>query len=311
MAMQISERGLNFLKQKEGFRSSAYADGGGTSIGYGHQLRPGENFRTVTREQAETLLRQDLDWAEDVVNRSITAPMEQAEFDAMVSLAYNIGEGAFKKSELVDKFNSGDKKGAAREFADWNKSQGKVHAGLVDRRRDEMLIFTGGSVPEGYGETTDSGADSPFGGLYTDGKFDWKKLATWGGIALVGYFIWDTMKEMFGDFLGTLLTVALAIFAMTKLPGLFGGADSSEQRDDGRGTRIPTFNPSSPYREASYTPDQPAPATGQQSLDPAVRGQADQAAGATKLPVAPSDVGSKTPGIVTGVSSDDAVTIAI
>lgn len=94
---------------------------------------------TITHEQSQQLLSKDLVRFEKAVNR--LGGMTQSQFDAMVSLAFNIGEGAFAKSTLVRKHLARDFAGAAAEFSKWNKGGGKVLAGLVKRRAAEAKLY--------------------------------------------------------------------------------------------------------------------------------------------------------------------------
>jgi lysozyme len=75
------------------------------------------------------------------VNNSVTIPLNQNQFDALVSLAYNIGTGAFSKSTLVKKLNTGDIRGAADQFDVWVNAGGKRMQGLVNRRTKEKTLF--------------------------------------------------------------------------------------------------------------------------------------------------------------------------
>ena len=95
-------------KNFEGFSATPYPDHKGYSVGFGHLIKAGETLDTVTREQAEGLLLGDVAWAEQAVRTAVHVDLDQNEFDALVSLAYNIGAGAFKNSTLVKKLNSGD-----------------------------------------------------------------------------------------------------------------------------------------------------------------------------------------------------------
>ena len=83
----------------------------------------------------------DLKKFESTVNSAVTVPINQNQFDALVSLAYNIGTGAFKESTLLKKLNLGDYKAAAAQFAVWNRGGGKVMQGLVNRRAVERKLF--------------------------------------------------------------------------------------------------------------------------------------------------------------------------
>lgn len=72
---------------------------------------------------------------------AIKKPMTQKQFDAFVSLAFNIGNSAFAKSSVVRNFNNGDKAAAAASFMLWTKAGGKIAQGLVNRRHSEMAQF--------------------------------------------------------------------------------------------------------------------------------------------------------------------------
>ena len=94
-----------------------------------------------TQEQAMEYLQHDLRSFEKTVNDSVKAPLTQNQFDALVSLAYNIGSTAFKNSTLLKKLNAKDYLGAADQFLVWNKGGGKVLKGLVRRREVERALF--------------------------------------------------------------------------------------------------------------------------------------------------------------------------
>jgi lysozyme len=88
-------------------------------------------------------MQHDLKIFERAVNGAVKVPLTQNQFDALVSLSYNIGVGAFKKSTLLKKLNSGDYKGAANQFDVWVNAGGKRLAGLVRRRAIEKKLFLG------------------------------------------------------------------------------------------------------------------------------------------------------------------------
>jgi uncharacterized membrane protein len=109
-------------------------------------VQPGQE---ITQAQAEDYLREDVYWAEDAVRDLVKVALAQNEFDALVSLVFNIGAGAFGRSTLLRKLNDGDKAGAGAEFARWNQAAGKVLPGLVKRRADEAALFNGsGPAPQ-------------------------------------------------------------------------------------------------------------------------------------------------------------------
>jgi lysozyme len=107
--MKLSQRGIDLIKQFEGYSSKAYPDpatgGAPWTIGYGTTkgVKPG---MIITAGQAEKMLRDDVAKFESGVSSLITAPTTQGQFDAMVSLAYNIGLGNFGKSTLLKKHNA-------------------------------------------------------------------------------------------------------------------------------------------------------------------------------------------------------------
>jgi lysozyme len=95
-----------------------------------------------TREQADRAFHKELSVFQAAVNRLVKVPLSQNAFDALVSFAYNCGEGALSKSSLLKKLNKGDYEGAAQQFGYWVNSNGvKNVPGLVRRRRDEAAVF--------------------------------------------------------------------------------------------------------------------------------------------------------------------------
>ena len=164
--MQISQAGIALIKRFEGLVLETYDDGVGIqTVGYGHTGRF-RGHRTVadaveanggqpieiTEDEAEELLRDDLRDFEDAVNRAIKAPTAQSMFDAFVSLAFNIGANAFKKSTAVKLHNKEDYTGAAEAITWWNKAGGQVLLGLVRRRAAEEAHYL-----EGLDEVVDPG----------------------------------------------------------------------------------------------------------------------------------------------------------
>ena len=139
--MKISERGLKLIREHEGCRLKAYYDAVGVlTIGYGstRDVAPG---MAITMEEADARLVEDCAEAENCINGAVTVPLTQNEFDALVSLVYNIGCGNFRKSTLLRKLNESDYDGASIEFRRWDKAGGQVLAGLAKRRLDESRLF--------------------------------------------------------------------------------------------------------------------------------------------------------------------------
>ena len=145
-SMSVSNKGVDLICEFEGKRLAAYDDGVGVwTIGFGTIKYPNgvrvKKGDTCTLDQAKEYMRHDLIEFEHTVNSSVKVPLNQNQFDALVSLAYNIGSNAFKSSTLVKKLNTGDYQGAADQFNVWINAGGKRMQGLVSRRDREKLLF--------------------------------------------------------------------------------------------------------------------------------------------------------------------------
>lgn len=142
--MKLSQRGIDLIKQFEGYSSKAYPDpatgGAPWTIGYG-TTKGVKSGMIITAEQAEKMLRDDVAKFESGVSSLITSPTTQGQFDAMVSLAYNIGLGNFGKSTLLKKHNARCYTCAADQFRVWNRANGKVMNGLTKRRAAEREVY--------------------------------------------------------------------------------------------------------------------------------------------------------------------------
>src|SRR6185503_2336290 len=147
--MDMSAKGRHYLKIREGVRAKAYPDGGGVwTIGVGHTAMAGppkpRRGMILSDIEIDELLAHDLVKYEDAVERALKGiKLKQHEFDALVSLCFNIGERNFAKSSVVKYIRAGDKKTAADKFLLWNKDNGKTILGLVIRRKSERLQFLG------------------------------------------------------------------------------------------------------------------------------------------------------------------------
>lgn len=142
----MSDQGIAALKGFEGEKLTAYPDpatgGDPWTIGVGHTGADVHKGLTITAAQSDALLRKDLAKFETGVNAA--APKTtQAQFDALVSFAFNVGLGNLESSTLLRKHNAGDYDGAAAQFAVWNKAAGKVMAGLTKRRAAEARMYKG------------------------------------------------------------------------------------------------------------------------------------------------------------------------
>jgi lysozyme len=161
----INQAGLDLIKQFEGIPDGdpstvnldAYLDPVGIwTIGWGHAIRVGNSFLRgaqnkaqaralypggITLAQAEKLLHGDvLDKCRDVESL-IKVPVNDNQYAALVSFAFNLGVANLKQSTLLRLLNNGDFAGAANEFGKWNKASGRVLAGLTRRRSAEAALF--------------------------------------------------------------------------------------------------------------------------------------------------------------------------
>lgn len=148
MAMKTSPHGVTLIMDREGVRLTAYQDTVGVwTIGVGHTGRMSKPSvrpdMTITLAQALDYLAADLWPVEKAVNSAIKVPMTQNQFDAMVSLAFNIGAGGFTGSTVVHKFNAHDPKGAADAFLMWEHPPE-----LRKRREAERAQFLTSNVPQ-------------------------------------------------------------------------------------------------------------------------------------------------------------------
>ncbi|WP_439287559.1 lysozyme [Lonepinella sp. BR2904] len=142
--MKISEKGIAHLQREEGCRLQAYQDVVGVwTIGYGHtglvDGKPISKGMMISQEKAREILVKDLARFEKAVNTYVTVPLKQNQFDALVSLAFNIGEGAFSRSTLVRKLNAKDYHGASEQFLAWKNAGGRPV--LLNRRKREKAMF--------------------------------------------------------------------------------------------------------------------------------------------------------------------------
>ena len=151
--MQLSENGFRIIKNFEGLRLTAYRDAAGVwTIGYGStryhdgkQVRPGDKL--ASEIQADALFRNTLSQYENAVNQSVKVPINQNQFDALVSFAYNEGTGALETSTILIKLNEKNYAEAAAHFLAWDEitdpKSGKkvVLETLVQRRKEESKLF--------------------------------------------------------------------------------------------------------------------------------------------------------------------------
>ena len=138
----ISQKGVELIKQFEGYSSRRYLDSAGKlTIGYGHLIKTNEKLYQITESGAESILRKDVERAEKAVLQLVKVSLTQNQYDALVSFTFNLGEGSLKQSSLLKKLNYWDYKGAVAEFDRWVYAGGKKTKGLEKRRKKERELF--------------------------------------------------------------------------------------------------------------------------------------------------------------------------
>lgn len=146
--MRLSDKGFALIKDAEGCRLKAYVCPAGVlTIGYGHTGPDVTEGETISKAEAELLLRRDVARFEACVSKACPGPTTQSQFDAMVSLAYNIGEASFRRSSVARLHNAQNYPQAQQAFALWNKANKKIVNGLVTRRAREADRYDDDDLP--------------------------------------------------------------------------------------------------------------------------------------------------------------------
>ena len=158
--MKISQKGIDLIKHFEGVKNRPYLCPallwtiGVGSVLYPEQaklkmdqrksypLKPAHN-RVWSNEEIDHLFLEDISRFERGVDRYVTVPLSQGEFDCLVAFSFNLGLGTLQKSTARQKLNRGDKAGCAESLLKYNKAGGKVLKGLDLRRKAEVALFMG------------------------------------------------------------------------------------------------------------------------------------------------------------------------
>ena len=152
----MSQNGTKLLAEWEGFETEVYDDAAGLpTIGVGHLLTQSERDtgkitikgqavdykQGLSEQQVLDLLAQDLERFEAAVNDAVQVALNQNQFDALVSFAFNVGTQGFKSSTLLKKLNQGLYDEVPAQLRRWNKAGGKVIQGLINRREKEITLW--------------------------------------------------------------------------------------------------------------------------------------------------------------------------
>lgn len=163
MARTVNRETIEHVKRWEGLKLTAYPDPGsrdGTpyTVGYGHTsdgFMKVHRGLTITPKQAEDALEYDLNETAAAVDDLVAVELSDNQFGALVSFAFNVGVGAFKKSTLLKKLNKGDYASVPDELAKWKFNDGKVMQGLVNRRAAEAGLWAKGEFVSSKGVKAD------------------------------------------------------------------------------------------------------------------------------------------------------------
>jgi lysozyme len=139
--MALGPKGRALIQSFESLRLQAYQDQRGVwTIGWGHTggVVP---YQETTPGEADEWFTQDTQAACSAVTRTTDVPLSQEQFDALVSLCFNIGQGNFGSSTLLKFLNAGDMTNAAAQFLVWDRVNGVPNAGLLRRRQAEQALF--------------------------------------------------------------------------------------------------------------------------------------------------------------------------
>jgi lysozyme len=146
--MNTSHNGKKLIQEFESFEGKPYLCSAGVpTIGFGSTIyldgtKVKLSDREINKAEAENLFSKTLTKYEDAVNKSVAVPLTQNQFDACVSLCYNIGQRNFATSTLVKEINSGaPNETTSAQFLRWNKAMGIVSAGLSRRRKAEQKLY--------------------------------------------------------------------------------------------------------------------------------------------------------------------------
>lgn len=151
--LSLSIAGAGAVVAHEGMRKVAYVDPVGiVTVCAGH-TQTAKIGQVKTEAECAALLKQDVKHAEQAVRRLVTVPVTQPQFDALVSLTFNIGQTNFARSTMLRKINAGDCWGAGREFTRWVNGGGRPLPGLVKRRADERTLWETGCANKRTGAT--------------------------------------------------------------------------------------------------------------------------------------------------------------
>jgi lysozyme len=143
--MYVSPKGRDFIKSFEREILKVYDDGYGfLTVGIGHLVKPEDGLKlgdVISKAQSAAFFAKDLAEHAKPVDDLVKVPLTQGQYDALVSLVFNIGGSNFKKSSVLRELNAGNYEKARDQFDDWVNSNGQKSRGLIRRRNEEQTMF--------------------------------------------------------------------------------------------------------------------------------------------------------------------------
>lgn len=139
--LSISVAGLALIQGFEGTETTAYADAVGVPTICTGSTKGVYLGQTATLQECEERLEEDVTYAGAAIRKGVHVKLTQGQYDALVSLVFNIGPGAFSRSTLLKRLNDGQCHTAADEFLRWKYAKGKALRGLLKRRQAERELF--------------------------------------------------------------------------------------------------------------------------------------------------------------------------
>jgi len=181
--MRMTEEGLALIRRFEGLRHEAYRDAVGVwTIGYGHTSAAGPPHVSpglrLSDAEAATVLARDVEMFAAGVRNCLRVTLDDHQFSALVSFAYNVGLGNFRSSSVLKAVNAGDKEAVPRRLNRWVKAGGRILPGLVTRRAAEGALFAG---PHSAEDAAPPPASRPVEQL--DGKPPAESRTLWAALA--------------------------------------------------------------------------------------------------------------------------------
>jgi lysozyme len=227
--MRTSQQGRDRIKKHEALRLVSYRDAVGVwTIGWGNtgSEYAREGVR-ISKSKAQALFDGDIAEAEAIVDKAVSVPLSQEQYDALVSFVFNIGPGSKHKdgfvrlkngkpSTLLRLLNEGKYEAAAQQFNRWVYGGGRILGGLVKRRAEETALFLEGTTSE-VTTTSDTGPESGVIGESAPKGNEAPAAAALGGVAAVAAPLLQAASGATPALVATIFAALAAAYLIWKL----------------------------------------------------------------------------------------------